>query len=87
MHIPVLSRCHLEDSDHGGEYAVEVDVTAGVGANWFFMRRHDMLQIGTATQFGVPGGELEILGIENYTFGGVSFAGQAGSASGDNSWN
>lgn len=68
------------------EYAVEVDVTAGVGANWFFMRRHDMLQIGTATQFAVPGGELEILGLENYTFGGVSFAGQEGSASGDNSW-
>ena len=36
--------------------------------------------------FPVPGSELEILGLENYTFGGPSFAGQTGTASGANSW-
>jgi hypothetical protein len=36
--------------------------------------------------FPVPGSELEILGLENYTFGGPTFAGQTGSASGANSW-
>lgn len=68
------------------EYAVELDMLGGVGIQWFFMRRHDLLQEGTATMFPVPGSELEILGLENYTFGGPSFAGQAGSASGANSW-
>lgn len=68
------------------EYSVELEQLGGVGIQWFFMRRHDLLQEGTATMFPVPGSELEILGLENYTFGGPSFAGQEGSASGDNSW-
>ncbi|WP_234567040.1 hypothetical protein [Rhodohalobacter sp. 614A] len=68
------------------EYSVELDMLGGVGIQWFFMRRHDMLQEGTATMFPVPGSELEILGLDNYTFGGPNFAGQTGSASGDNSW-
>jgi hypothetical protein len=36
--------------------------------------------------FPVPGSELELQGMENYTFGGVNFAGQPGTASGANSW-
>lgn len=68
------------------EYSVELDQLGGVGIQWFFMRRHDLLQQGTATMFPVPGSELELLGLENYTFGGPSFAGQTGSASGANSW-
>lgn len=68
------------------EYSVEIDSYGGVGVPWFFMRRHDMLQIGSATMFPVPGGELEILGLDNYTFGGPSFAGEVGTASGSNSW-
>lgn len=68
------------------EYSVELDQLGGIGIQWFFMRRHDMLQEGTATMFPVPGSELEILGLDNYTFGGPSFAGQTGSASGANSW-
>ncbi len=68
------------------EYAVELDMLGGIGIQWFFMRRHDLLQTGTPTMFPVPGSELEILGLENYTFGGPSFAGQPGSASGANSW-
>lgn len=68
------------------EYTVELDQLGAVGIQWFFMRRHDLLQEGTATMFPVPGSELELLGLENYTFGGPSFAGQEGSASGANSW-
>lgn len=68
------------------EYSVELDLLGGVGIQWFFMRRHDMLQEGTVTMFPVPGSELEILGLENYTYGGPQFAGDVGSASGSNSW-
>ncbi|MFD2531555.1 RagB/SusD family nutrient uptake outer membrane protein [Gracilimonas halophila] len=68
------------------EYSVELDMLGGVGIQWFFMRRHDLLQEGTATMFPVPGSELELRGMENYTFGGVNFAGQPGTASGANSW-
>ncbi len=68
------------------EYAVEVATLGGVGSNWFFMRRHDLLQEGTITMFPVPVGELEILGITVYQFGGVDAAGDVGTASGDNSW-
>jgi hypothetical protein len=50
------------------------------------MRRHDMLQEGSATMLPVPADELEILGMEIYTFGGPNFAGQAGTASGANNW-
>lgn len=68
------------------EYSIELDMLGAIGIQWFFMRRHDLLQEGTPTMFPVPGSELEILGLENYTFGGPSFAGQEGSASGANSW-
>jgi hypothetical protein len=68
------------------EYSVELDQLGGVGIQWFLMRRHDMLQEGTPTMFPVPGSELELLGLENYTFGGPSFAGETGTASGANNW-
>ena len=68
------------------EYAVEVAGLGGAGTNWAFMRRHDLLQEGTMTMFPVPGTQLEILGIDIYTFGGVENAGTAGTASGANSW-
>ena len=68
------------------EYSVELDQLGGVGIQWFLMRRHDMLQEGTPTMFPVPGSELELLGLENYTFGGPSFAGETGTATGSNSW-
>lgn len=68
------------------EYAVEIAGLGGAGTNWFFMRRHDLLQEGTPTMFPVPIGELELLGIPAYQFGGVDDAGTAGTASGDNSW-
>lgn len=68
------------------EYSVELELLGGVGIQWFYMRRHDLLQEGTPTMFPVPGEELEITGRENYTFGGADYAGEVGSAAGDNSW-
>lgn len=68
------------------EYSIEIDQLGGVGTQWFFMRRHDLLQAGTPTHFAVPGSELELLQRENYTFGGVDFAGEPGTASGANNW-
>lgn len=68
------------------EYAVEVSHLGAVGSNWFFMRRHDLLQEGSMTMFPVPSGELEVLGLDLYTFGGEDFAGDEGAASGANSW-
>lgn len=68
------------------EYSIEIDQLGGVGTQWFFMRRHDLLQAGTPNHFAVPGSELELLQRENYTFGGVDFAGDPGTASGSNSW-
>jgi hypothetical protein len=42
----------------------------GLGISFFDMRRRDMLQPGTLLHFPVPGDELSLLLIENYTFGG-----------------
>jgi hypothetical protein len=68
------------------EYSVELEQMGGVGIQWFFMRRHDLLQTGTATMYPVPASELELLGRSIYTFGGVGNAGSVGTASGANSW-
>lgn len=68
------------------EYSVELDLMGGIGLQWYFMRRHDLLQAGTPTMYPVPGEELEITGRQNYTYGGVNFAGETGTASGSNSW-
>jgi len=68
------------------EYSVELDQMGGVGIQWFFMRRHNLLQEGTATMYPVPASEMELIGQDVYTFGGVDNAGQPGTASGDNSW-
>lgn len=68
------------------EYSVELEGLAGIGLQWFFMRRHDLLQEGTATMYPIPASEVIHYGIPNYTFGGVENAGQVGTASGANSW-
>lgn len=68
------------------EYAVEISLMGGVGNQWFFMRRWDMLQEGTPLHYPIPANELEITDQPFYTFGGVSNAGQPGTASGANSW-
>ena len=68
------------------EYSVEIHLLGGTSPQWFLMRRHDMLLEGTATMLPVPGSELELRGLDNYTFGGPSFAGEVGTASGANTW-
>lgn len=68
------------------EYSVELEGLGGIGLQWFFMRRHDLLQEGTPTMYPLPGRDLEIIGQPIYTFGGVENAGQNGTASGANSW-
>lgn len=68
------------------EYSVELSLMGGTGLQWYFMRRHDLLQPGTPTMFPVPGQELELTGRDNYTYGGASNAGNVGSAAGNNEW-
>ena len=68
------------------EYSVELDMMGGIGIQWFFMRRHDLLQVGTPLHFPIPGDELEVTASEYYTFGGVDNASEEGTATGANSW-
>ncbi|MCG2590104.1 RagB/SusD family nutrient uptake outer membrane protein [Rhodohalobacter sulfatireducens] len=68
------------------EYSVELYMIAGIGTEWFFMRRHDMLQAGTALHYPIPGQELEITGASYYTFGGAENTSEEGTADGANSW-
>jgi hypothetical protein len=68
------------------EYSVELDLIDGIGLQWFFMRRHDLLQEGTALEYAIPGSELEITGREYYSFGGMGYSSDPGTASGSNSW-
>ena len=49
-------------------------IQTGFGIAFFDMRRRDMLQYGTMLQFPVPGKELMILEVPDYTFGGESKA-------------
>jgi hypothetical protein len=44
-------------------------INTGLGISFFDMRRRDMLQYGTPLHFPVPGQDLELLFMENYTFG------------------
>lgn len=68
------------------EYSVELDLIDGIGLQWFYMRRHDLLQKGTALHYAIPGSELEITGRKYYTYGGNSYSSNDGTASGSNSW-
>jgi hypothetical protein len=61
------------------EYSVELHLNGTLGTNFFFMRRHNLLQAGTPLHFPVPADELEISGLVPYTFGA---AGGEASASG-----
>lgn len=58
----------------------------GLGLPYFDLRRRGMLQAGTPLHMPVPATELQTIQQELYTFGGVSNAGQPGTASGDNAW-
>ncbi|MDR1780349.1 MAG: hypothetical protein LBR50_06435 [Tannerella sp.] len=67
----------LRDALHY-EYAIEIDGAGGTFVPFSFMRRHDLLQGGTMTQFPVPQIQLELIGEETYTFGGKDYAGEKG---------
>ncbi len=60
------------------EYAIEIDGAGGTFVPFTFMRRHDLLQGGTPTQFPIPQVQLELIGVETYTFGGEDYAGERG---------
>jgi hypothetical protein len=69
------------------EYSVELFLMGGVGSQWYFMRRHGLLQKGTAEHYPLPGEEIEVTAQDFYTFGGVSNADQPGTAPGGaDSW-
>lgn len=80
-----MSETQLVDVLHY-EYSIELDKACGVGVQWAFMRRHDLLQASTATQWPVTGTQIEILLISPYTYGGAANAGEVGTASGSNDW-
>lgn len=69
------------------EQAVELTFFANIGSNWFFMRRHDLLQTGTPLHYPIPGGSIEIVpGLTYYSFGGEDFASDPNNASGAANW-
>ncbi|WP_400070361.1 hypothetical protein [Zobellia russellii] len=68
------------------EVSIELDLASGICVEWWFMRRHDMLQAGSPTMYPVPASELEITQDDIYTFGGTAAVGEPGTASGANDW-
>ena len=60
------------------EYAIEIDGAGGTFVPFTFMRRHDLLQGGTPTQFPIPQIQLELVGLDTYTFGGKDYFGEKG---------
>ncbi|WP_436517280.1 hypothetical protein [Ekhidna sp. To15] len=67
------------------EYSIEL-AHSGMGIGWAYMRRHDLLQIGTPLHWAVPARELEVLGEEVYTYGSPIQADGVNTADGSNSW-
>ncbi|WP_333886069.1 hypothetical protein [Sphingobacterium siyangense] len=67
----------LRDAIHY-EYAIEIDGAGGTFVPFSFMRRNDLLQGGTPTQFPIPQIQLELIGEPVYTFGGNESAGEKG---------
>lgn len=49
-------------------------IQTGFGNAFFDMRRRDMLQLGTMLHFPIPAKELMVMGMPEYTFGGVENA-------------
>jgi len=67
------------------EYSIEL-AASGLGITWAFMRRYNLLQIGTPLHWPVPARELEVLGEELYTYGSPIKADNENTADGGNSW-
>lgn len=58
----------------------------GSGLAFFDLRRRNAMQEGTPMHLPVPADELTTIGAEIYTFGGVNFSSEPGTADGSNSW-
>jgi hypothetical protein len=73
------------------EYAIEIDGAGGAFVPFTFMRRNDLLIGGTPTEYPIPQKQLELLGIDLYSFGGIENAGITGiynelTSARDNGW-
>ena len=85
--LPALADATYETIMHSIYYEHCIELYhAAKGVQYFFMRRYDMLQIGTPLHFPIPANELETTGDELYSHGGVAFADGEGTASGTTSW-
>lgn len=60
------------------EYAIEIDGAGGVFVPFTFLRRNDLLQGGTPTEYPIPQKQLELIGVNLYSFGGIEYAGETG---------
>lgn len=60
------------------EYAIEIDGAGGAFVPFTFMRRNDLLIGGTPTEYPIPQKQLELIGVELYSFGGIEYAGETG---------
>ncbi len=74
------------------EWAVEIDVEGGNLGPFAFMRRHNLLQPGTPTQFPIVENQLKLTPNQLYTFGGEAnigvkgIWGETGTAGADWGW-
>ena len=57
---------------------------SGMGIEYFQMRKENKLQKGSLLHFPIPGAQLEVMEMENYTFGGTT--GVAGSDYSNGGW-
>ncbi|MBO9562205.1 MAG: hypothetical protein J7621_05495 [Niastella sp.] len=60
------------------EYAISIDVSGSAINPWVFMRRNDLLQPGTPTEFPNPEQQMLLTPESVYTFGGLDYAGEKG---------
>jgi len=60
------------------EYAISIDAAASVINPWTFMRRNNLLQGGTPTQYPNPDAQMQVIQKSTYTFGGKEYMGEKG---------
>jgi hypothetical protein len=74
------------------EYSISIDLAGGCTNPWTFMRRNNLLQKGTPTEFPIPERQLLFTSESVYSFGGAANAGAKGkwgettAASGVGAW-
>jgi hypothetical protein len=56
------------------------------GQSYYDLRRRSAMQAGTPIHFPVPAEELQTVQAEQYTFGGVNFTSEFGTADGSSAW-